>query len=137
VIHLDAGTVEVLRSRRKVQIKERLAWDSAYRDTGYVFAAEDGQPYHPEYLSRAFTRMARRAGLSVTKLHGMRHFRAGALISTGADIAAVSKAMGHSSISVTSDIYGSLFEKAAKDMADEAAAWYRAAAWPSETGQQT
>ena len=39
-----------------------------------------------------------------------------------ADISAVSKAMGHASIGVTSDIYGSLFEKASADMAKKASA---------------
>lgn len=55
-----------------------------------------------------------------TKLHALRHFRASAFISSGADIAAVSKTMGHASIAVTSDIYGHLFEKAAKDVAEKA-----------------
>jgi hypothetical protein len=47
-----------------------------------------------------------RHGLTGSKLHDLSHFRASALISTGADIAAVSKEMGHSTISVTSDLYG-------------------------------
>lgn len=51
----------------------------------------------------------------------MRHFRASALISTGADISAVSKELGHTTISVTSDMYGHLFEKASKRMARKAA----------------
>jgi hypothetical protein len=51
----------------------------------------------------------------------MRHFRASALISTGADISAVSKDMGHKTIAVTSDLYGHLFEKASKAMARKAA----------------
>jgi len=43
------------------------------------------------------------------------HFRAAWLISIGTDIAVVSKTLGHKSIAITNDIYGSLQEKAAKD----------------------
>jgi integrase len=52
------------------------------------------------------------------KLHALRHFRAAWLISTGA--AVVSKTLGHKSIAITSDIYGSLQEKAARDLAEKA-----------------
>jgi integrase len=63
----------------------------------------------------------RKLGMKAT-LHTLRHFWAAALISSGADISAVSKAMGHASIGVTSDIYGSLFEKASADMSKKASA---------------
>ena len=62
-----------------------------------------------------------RHGLTDSKLHDLRHFRASALISTGADIAQVSKTIGHKNISVTSDLYGNLFDKAGKDLAERAA----------------
>jgi integrase len=83
-----------------------------------VFTREDGLPYHPEYLSKVYQRLATRAGMRTTKLHGHAPLP---LISTGADIAVVSKELGHSSITVTSDIYGHLFDKAAKNMAMRAA----------------
>jgi hypothetical protein len=65
--------------------------------------------------------LSRVDALLTTRLHGMRHFRASALISTGADISAVSKEMGHRTIAVTSDLYGHLFEKASKNMSRKAA----------------
>jgi integrase len=121
IVYLDDGTLTVLKQWREQQAAERDTWGSAYHVSDYVFTREDGRPYHPDYLTKVYKRLATRAGLRTTKLHGMRHFRASALISTGADIAAVSKEMGHSTISVTSDLYGHLFEKASKRMAKRAA----------------
>jgi integrase len=121
VVYLDDDTLATLKRWREQQAAERDGWGSAYQDGDYVFTREDGRPYHPDYLTKVYKRLATRAGLRTTKLHGMRHFRASALISTGADISAVSKAMGHSTISVTSDLYGHLFEKANKNMAKKAA----------------
>jgi hypothetical protein len=51
----------VLRKWRKQQ---RLALGSDYHDPGvWVFTWEDGNPYHPEYLTKSFNRLARRHGL--------------------------------------------------------------------------
>lgn len=122
VTYLDAGTLAELRTWKAQQNAEKLAWGEAWQDGGYVFTKENGEPLHPDAITKTVGRLMRRAGLTTAKLHALRHFRAAALISTGADIAAVSKAMGHSSISVTSDIYGSLFEKASQEMSENAAA---------------
>jgi integrase len=120
VVYLDADALADLKTWRKTQAEERLSWGPAYQDSGYVFTREDGTPYHPDYLTKVVSRLLRRAGIPSAKLHALRHFRAAWLISVGADIAVVSKTLGHRSISITSDIYGSLQENAAKDLAERA-----------------
>lgn len=51
-------------------------------------------------------------------LHDLRHTFATILISEGADIVTVSKLMGHSSPSVTMDVYSHLLKKTAKEASD-------------------
>ncbi|MBE1485855.1 tyrosine-type recombinase/integrase [Plantactinospora soyae] len=121
VVYLDGGATGALKTWRTTQRKERLAWGPAYADGGYVFTRENGEPLHPDAVTKIVGRMCRRAGMPAT-LHTLRHFRAAALISTGADISVVSKMMGHASIGVTSDIYGSLFEVAQQGVSEKAAA---------------
>jgi integrase len=121
VVYLDDDALDVLKAWRKAQDEERLAWGDAYQDGGYVFTRENGEPLHPNHVTKRYARLAAKHGMAGTKPHTLRHFRASALISSGADITAVSKTLGHKSISVTSDIYGHLFEKAAKDAAEKAA----------------
>jgi integrase len=120
VVFLDADALSDLKVWRKAQTEERLKWGPAYQDGGYVFTWENGAPYHPDYLTKIVSRLLRRAGIPSAKLHALRHFRAAWLISVGTDIAVVSKTMGHKSIAITSDIYGSLAEKAARDLAENA-----------------
>lgn len=120
VVYLDADALVDLKAWRKAQAKERLKWGAEYHDGGYVFTKEDGTPYHPDYITKVVSRLLRRADIPAGKLHALRHFRAAWLISMGTDIAVVSKTLGHKSIAITSDIYGSLQEKAAKDLADKA-----------------
>jgi site-specific recombinase XerD len=52
-----------------------------------------------------------------SQMHSVRHFFAATPISAGYDIDAVSKALGHSSVAITSLIYSSLFEAAKAKMA--------------------
>lgn len=67
---------------------------------------------HPERLTKTFGRLVRKHGPTVKHLHTLRHYFAASLISDGCDIATVCYLMGHSSIKVTYDIYGHLFDEA-------------------------
>lgn len=58
---LDSVTVDVLRAHRARQAAERLALGSDRPDTVHVFTTEDGKPLHPDYVSRHFVRMVKRA----------------------------------------------------------------------------
>jgi integrase len=127
-VPLDSGTVEILRFHRKRQQAEQMAAGPAYEDGGWLVCDELGRPLHPERISKTFKRLAARAGLPETKLHGLRHFFVAAMISSGQDISVVSKLAGHSSIQVTADVYGSLFDTAARDVTEGVAALVRGAA---------
>ena len=123
VVFLDSVVREMLTAWAATQMTERAMWGSAYNDDGrgWMFTREDGQMLHPDRVTKVAARLLRRHGLDTT-LHGLRHFWAAALISSGADISAVSKAMGHATIGVTSDIYGSMFDKSAAEMFERGAA---------------
>jgi integrase len=119
--------VDTLRTWRRQQAAERLAAGPAWTDTGLVFTDELGNGYHPEYYTKLFARLTRRHGLPPARLHSLRHLAASLLINSGLDIAAVSKLIGHSSIQVTSDVYGHMFDKAGREAAERAAALVRTA----------
>ncbi|WP_170047484.1 tyrosine-type recombinase/integrase, partial [Couchioplanes caeruleus] len=60
-------------------------------------------------------------GLPEVPLHHMRHGAASLHIQAGVDIAVISKRLGHSGISLTSDTYGHLIETVDKTAAEAAA----------------
>ena len=53
--------------------------------------------------------------------HGLRHCAASLMLASGADIAIVSKLLGHASIAITADVYGHLVGTIAQKAADGAA----------------
>jgi Phage integrase family len=56
------------------------------------------------------------------RLHDLRHGRASLLLAAGADIAVVSKILGHGSITITSDTYAHLLEGVGRAATEAASA---------------
>ncbi|SUP17827.1 site-specific tyrosine recombinase XerC [Tsukamurella pulmonis] len=120
-VDLDHGTVGVLLGQQLAQQGERDAWADAYSDHGLVFAREDGSPIPPSDVTAAFYRLTDAAGLRRVRLHDLRHGQASLMLAAGVPIAVVSKRLGHSSISITSDTYSHLLEGVGQQAAEAAA----------------
>lgn len=77
----------------------------------YVFTAPRGGPLRRDLLFKRFLRpAAEAAGLPPgLRLHDLRHSCAALLIELGAHPKAIQERLGHSSITVTMDVYGHLF----------------------------
>jgi len=69
----------------------------------------------------AWRRDAHRAGPPPIRLHDLRHGEA-SLMQTGIDMAVVSKRLGHSTITITSDTYAHMLEGVGRDGAERARA---------------
>lgn len=121
-VDLGERTVGLLLMVQLAQGEDRKRWGAAYRDNGRVFAREDGSDVSPEAVTKTFRRLATATGLRTMRLHDLRHVAASLMISSGADISVVSKRLGHSTIGVTSDLYGHLFASAGQAAADAAEA---------------
>lgn len=71
---------------------------------------EDGSPVHPQTVSWHFGRAVRESGLPRLTLHGCRHSHATLLLERGVPLTTVSERLGHSSVSITGDIYAHVSE---------------------------
>src|SRR5205807_4290745 len=78
---------------------------------------------------RVFDHAARGAGLSGLTPHELRHTAASLAVSSGANVKAVQRLLGHASAAMTLDVYSGLFDDdldAVADRLDEAAVRARA-----------
>lgn len=73
-----------------------------------VFTAPKGGPVRTRNFRRGWVVWTAKAGLSGLRIHDLRHTLAATLISAGVPLTAVQRMLGHSSIAVTSDLYGHL-----------------------------
>ena len=122
LVPLDEGTVRVLTDWRDRQADELKLLGYLPVSTGYVFTREDGAPLHPDYITRHFEWLVRKADLPPVRLHDLRHGAASLTYRATKDLKAVQSLLGHSQIAITADTYTSLFEDTEREAAEAAAA---------------
>jgi integrase len=105
VVGLDKESVAAVKAHRTLRKRERLAAGEAWADSGRMFTGELGEPLHPDYVSRRFRELAEAAGLPVIKFHAARHTAATLALEAGIDIKIVSEQLGHSTTTITRDLY--------------------------------
>ena len=104
-VSLSGSAVEALRERRLAQNKERLRGET-WEDLDLVFSNRRGNPIDKANLLRgSFWPLLERAGLPHMRFHDLRHSCASLLLAEGVHPKVVQEMLGHSSISVTMDIY--------------------------------
>jgi integrase len=110
---LVTGPPKSEQSRRTVTYPQDVAElliplvSMRHRDA-YVFLGPDGEPVGYRKFWRMFVKYAERAGLVGLRIHDLRHTHAAHLISQGVALTGIQRRFGHSSITVTSDMYGHL-----------------------------
>jgi len=78
-----------------------------------MFPSPEGKPtIHDNVIKRYFNTALRKAGLRQVSFHSLRHSNASIRIQSGQNIKYLSTQLGHSSIKITLDIYGHLFNDA-------------------------
>ena len=100
--------------------KELAEWKiaSGQNDLGLVFPSKAGTPIECQKLMlRHFIPALKRAGLPKMRFHDLRHTYASLMIEQGENIKYVQNQLGHSSPTVTLDVYAHLM----KDSNQEAA----------------
>jgi len=76
----------------------------------WIFLTPHGHRMTPEVLRKGFYACLEKAGLRRVRFHDLRHTFASLLIQQGANVKYIQSQLGHSSISITLDVYSHLFE---------------------------
>jgi integrase len=104
-VDLDTGTMTALKAHRKRQAEERLLVGDGWHDHGLVFCKVDGEPLHPERVSRELLRRIERWKLAPLTLHGLRHTWATLALKAGVHPKVVQERLGHATIGITLGTY--------------------------------
>jgi integrase len=117
-IGLPAELVELLRAHQVEQAREKAAAAQLWRDSGYVFTTERGEPLNPNTDYHHWKRLLADAGLRDGRLHDARHTAATVLLILGVPERAVMGLMGWSTTAmaaryqhITGSIRGDVAER--------------------------
>lgn len=112
--HRAAQEAEAARHGVKLASDARVMADMSLDPTGRT-------SHHPDWLSNAWRRHCRKAGVHV-RLHDLRHWCATQLLQAGVPIRAVQKILGHADPATTMRIYAHVIEGSYDDARDALAA---------------
>jgi integrase len=106
VVRMLPTVVSALRSHRTSQKELRLAHGPDFTDEGWVFTREDGRPLSLSLVRQRFKSLLKRAGLPPeVRLYDLRGTAATLLLDAGVHPKVASEMLGHSTITLTMDIY--------------------------------
>jgi integrase len=109
-ITLPAFLVATLRAHWKAQQEDRLALGLGKAPDGaLVFPGPDFEPRSPNAMTKEWAAAARAIGVKAS-FHAWRHTHACQLIASGMDVLAISRRLGHSSPTITLQVYGHRFK---------------------------
>ncbi len=89
---------------------------SDYQTFDLVFANETGSPFTKQHIRLLhFQPLLAKAGLPKIRLHDLRHLCASLLLADGVSPKVIQERLGHSSISITLDIYSHILPSMQSD----------------------
>ncbi len=115
---LTPEIIGLLRRHRAQQAEQRISAGTAWRDHGLIFPSETGTPLDPDNFSHRLSAVCRRIGLGHWHPHELRHSGASLMLAQGTPLHVVSEILGHSSITITKDVYGHLLEEDKRSAAE-------------------
>ena len=135
-VKLPLIALEALKKEKRRQAEDKLRAGGMYQDSGYVWTWDDGRPHDPDYLYHRFVKLIKRNNeeieknetlsqdqkqqqkLPVIRFHDLRHSHATALLLEGISVKVISERLGHSSTTITQDIYSHVLPQMQEQAAD-------------------
>ncbi len=112
---LPKFALEELRGWKREQAEKLLQLGVRQTGESLVCGREDGKPKIPNSLTHKFMYFAAKAGLPKVRFHDLRHSHATQLLASGVHPKIVQERLGHSTITVTMDLYSHVSETIQSD----------------------
>lgn len=117
-IELPVVAVEALRLHQELQCEHRLLAGERWQELGFVFTSLKGTPLDTGNALHRFQTICVDAGLPKIRFYDLRHTHASLLIHEGVHPKKIAERLGHSSIKLTMDTYGHLFDGSDRESAE-------------------
>ncbi|GHP00735.1 site-specific integrase [Reticulibacter mediterranei] len=114
-IVLTTVAKEALQQLRSHQDTWKQVVGSAWQEQGLVFCRKDGKPLSPTFVIDQFKALLKQAGLPTIRFHDLRHSTASMLLALGVHPKVVQELLGHTTISITMDIYSHVLPSMQRD----------------------
>lgn len=110
-IQVSDRVIKALKQWKKEQNIEKAAFPGEYNEQNLILCSIMGEPVNPESVSRNFKKDLEAAKMPDIRFHDLRHCHASMLLEQGIDLKTISDRLGHSTITMTADIYSHITDK--------------------------
>ena len=118
-VAVPPATMHLLREWKAHQAEEVKTKGEFYsNESNLLFTQENGSPMHPDSVTTWLDRFSKRNKLAHINPHKFRHTMASMLFYQRVDPVSISKRLGHSQVSTTTDIYSHVIAEADRQNAD-------------------
>lgn len=117
-VNLPDAAARALRAHKVRQLEERLMAGARWQDQGLVFPSTIGTPLEPHTLHDDFKRILVKAKLPDIRFHDLRHSAASLMLAQGIPLRSIQEVLGHSSITLTANLYAHVGEQLKREAAD-------------------
>jgi integrase len=121
IVALSSSLIDALERQQQHQRRDLARDTDDDPSSGLGFTDPDGGALSPAAVSRRFQQLAKQANVPVIRLHDLRHTSASLGLASGESLLEVSRRLGHSSISITADVYSHVSPAAARDASERLA----------------
>lgn len=119
IVYITPTTLQILKKHKSEQDKQKLLLGNKWQNSNRVFATDYGGDMHPDTPSKILEKLIKKYDLKRITFHGLRHTSISLQITSGIQSQIISKRAGHSSVSVTHNIYSHFFDNGFKEVADK------------------
>lgn len=118
-IYMPEGLITLLRGHRKKQMELKMFLGPEYKDHGLVVCRQNGEPWNPSTFTKRFQEFIEKNFLPKIRFHDLRHTNSTLLMGYGKlSPKIVAEWLGHSSTTITEEIYTHINDKMKKEAAD-------------------
>ena len=110
---------ELLLNLRTEQRKNQKLFGNEYKMNDYIFTWEDGRPYRPDYVSKAFHKVLTKNNFPEMRFHDLRHSCASILYDKKWELKDIQTWLGHADIQTTANIYTHISNSRKNNMAKD------------------
>lgn len=105
IIAFPDMVMEIIKKQIQLNNHYKQLLQNEYFDEGYLICHNNGTPIRPDYLTKNFANFIQSKGLKKIRFHDLRHTCASLMLKSGVAMKTASEILGHSSISITADLY--------------------------------
>lgn len=119
VVCAPREVIDMIQSRINCIEEYKKIFGDEWQENGLLNTYPDGRMIDPRNFSKMFAKTLKTAGIKHVRFHDLRHSAASLMLAANVPMKVASQILGHSSISITADLYQHVISDLKKDAADK------------------